>query len=361
MSYLILFIFDCFELTFKQKLVEIPRYLLVLVVFYPDKAEKHMVDVKSYLILFIFGYFELTLELLLSYHNNLFIIVVNKLYHFRVYFGSGVVILINFVKGIFIGIGGALPGLSGGALAAIFGIYEPIINFFSNFRKDTKAQLKFLLPIVAGGITGVFLLSHVLSYLLEFYLAEVSIFFVGCMLGIFPALVKTAGLKGRKPVHLVVAIAVAVLSFLIFSTAFGSTSDTRPSAIGIGTSVASGSIIGLGITFPGLSPSNFLMYLGLYQPINEAISRLNFSILIPVAIGGILSILLTAKLVSWLLKVAYTMVYHVILGLVLTSTVMIIPRHFSSPIVIALCLIAGLAVGRAMSKLEDKTTEKMPD
>jgi len=262
--------------------------------------------------------------------------------------------MINFIKGIFIGMGAVLPGLSGGALAAIFGIYEPIINFIANFRKDTKTQLKFLLPVLGGGLVGVFLLSHALSYLLEFHLAEVSIFFVGCMLGIFPALVKTAGRGGRKPVHLVVAIAVAVLSFLIFSTAFGSTRYTRTSAIGPGTYIVSGGIIGLGITFPGLSPSNFLMYLGLYQPINEAISQLNFSVLIPVTIGGILSILLTAKLVSWLLKVAYTMVYHVILGLVLTSTVIIIPRNFNSPVVIAVWLIAGLTVGMTMSRFEER-------
>ena len=250
--------------------------------------------------------------------------------------------------------GAVLPGLSGGALAAIFGIYEPIITFFSNFKKDTKTQLKFLLPVIAGGITGVFLLSHALSYFLEFHLAEVSIFFVGCVLGIFPALVKQAGAKGRKPVHLAVAIAVAVFSFLILSTTLMTSVDTSPSTISTGAYVASGGIIGLGITFPGLSPSNFLMYFGLYQPINEAISQLNFRILIPVAIGGILSILLTAKLVSWLLKVAYTTVYHVILGLVLTSTVMIIPRQFNSPTVIALCLLAGLAVGLGMSRLEDK-------
>jgi len=265
--------------------------------------------------------------------------------------------LVNFIKGIFIGMGAVLPGLSGGALAAIFGIYEPIINFVSNFKKDTKTQLKFLLPVLGGGIVGVFLLSHVLSYLLEFHLAEFSIFFVGCMLGIFPTLVKTAGQGGRKPVHLVVAIAVAVLSFLIFSIVFGSTNYTRTSAIGTRTYVMSGAIIGLGITFPGLSPSNFLMYLGLYQPINEAISQLNMIVLIPIAIGGILSILITAKLVSWLLKVAYTMVYHIILGLALTSTVMIIPRDFSSPVMIAVWLSAGLMVGMTMNKFEENNNQ----
>ena len=268
---------------------------------------------------------------------------------------------INFIKGIFIGIGGILPGLSGGALAAIFGIYEPLINFVSDIRKDFKTNIKFFLPVLLGGIFGIFILSHLLSYLLKYNLAEISIFFVGCMLGIFPSLIKQAGAKGREPIHLVLTIAVAIGSFLLLSNISGSTSPTRLSAISTSTWAASGGIIGLGITFPGLSPSNFLMYLNLYQPLNEAISSLDFAVLIPVAIGGLVSVILTAKLVAYLLEVAYVVVYHVILGLVLTSTVMIIPREFNSNLVIALCLIAGLSVGLVMSRFEDRKTMKVPN
>lgn len=261
---------------------------------------------------------------------------------------------INFIKGTFIGMGAILPGLSGGALAAIFGIYEPLINFVSNLKKDTKKNIKFFLPVIFGGVFGVFVLSHALSYLLEHNLTEISIFFVGCMLGIFPNLVKQAGAKGREPIHVVLTVGVAIASFLLLSNTFLQTPSTRHTTIGTGTWVTSGGIIGLGITFPGLSPSNFLMYLNLYQPLNEAISNLNFAILIPVAIGGLLSVILTAKLVAYLLRVAYAIVYHVILGLVLTSTVMIIPRQFNSSLFIALCLIAGLGVGIVMSRLEIK-------
>jgi len=250
--------------------------------------------------------------------------------------------------------GAILPGLSGGALAAIFGIYEPLINFVSNIKKDFKVNIKFFLPVIFGGIFGVFILSHALSYLLEHNLAEVSIFFVGCMLGIFPNLIKQAGAKGREPLHIVLAAFVAIASFLLLSNTFESTASTSRAAISTSTWVASGGIIGLGITFPGLSPSNFLMYLNLYQPLNEAISHLSFAILIPVAIGGLVSVILTAKLVAYLLRVAYAVVYHVIIGLVLTSTVMIVPRAFNSNLMIALLLIAGLSVGTVMGRLEDK-------
>jgi len=248
--------------------------------------------------------------------------------------------------------GAVLPGLSGGALAAIFGIYEPIINFFSNIKKEFRANIKFFIPIALGGIFGIFILSHVLSYLLEYNLPEISIFFVGSMLGIFPNLVKQAGANGREPIHIVLTIFVAIGSFLLLSNAFETISYTGRTSISTSTWVASGGIVGLGLTFPGLSPSNFLMYLNLYQPLSEAISNLNFAIIIPVAVGGLLTVVLSAKLVAYLLRVAYAVVYHIILGLVITSTVMIVPREFNSNLVIALCLIAGLTVGILMSRLE---------
>lgn len=255
--------------------------------------------------------------------------------------------------------GAVLPGLSGGALAAIFGIYEPLINFASNIKSDFKKNSTFFLPIAVGVLFGIFMLSHALNFLFEHNLAELSIFFVGCMIGIFPSLVKQAGAYGRESIHIVLTVGVAILSFLLLSNTFPTTASTKATTIGIW--VVSGGIIGLGVTFPGLSPSNFLMYLNLYQPLNEAISNLNFSILIPVAIGAIGSVILTAKLVAYLLRVAYAIVFHIILGLVLASTVMIIPRTFNSNLVITLCLFAGISVGVVMSRLENKNSKKVPN
>ena len=266
--------------------------------------------------------------------------------------------------------GAILPGLSGGALAAIFGIYEPLINFISNVKKNFKANIKFFIPVVFGGAFGVFILSHILSYLLEHNLAEISIFFVGCMLGIFPSLIKQSGAKGREPIHIVLAVGVAIASFLLLSNLRSLEPVPDPSTITTNTRtwLTSGAVIGLGLTFPGLSPSNFLMYFGLYQPLNVAISHFDFAILVPVSIGGFVSVILTAKLVAYLLRVAYAVVYHVILGLVLTSTVMIVPREFNSNLMVALCLATGLSVGILMSRWEDKkfantgqTSKKVPN
>lgn len=108
--------------------------------------------------------------------------------------------ILRFVKGMFIGSGFILPGVSGGALAAIFGIYERIISFLAHITKNFKENVLYFIPVGLGGITGVFLLSFAVSFLLGAYETIILWFFVGCIIGTVPALWKEAGKKGVQPV-----------------------------------------------------------------------------------------------------------------------------------------------------------------
>ena len=74
--------------------------------------------------------------------------------------------LLRFVKGIFIGSGFILPGVSGGALAAVFGVYERIITFLAHMTQDFKKNVRYLIPLGLGGIAGVFIFSFVVSFAL---------------------------------------------------------------------------------------------------------------------------------------------------------------------------------------------------
>ncbi len=67
--------------------------------------------------------------------------------------------MLRFVKGMFIGSGFILPGVSGGALAAVFGMYERLISFLAHITKNFKENVLFFLPVGLGGVTGIFLLS----------------------------------------------------------------------------------------------------------------------------------------------------------------------------------------------------------
>lgn len=122
--------------------------------------------------------------------------------------------ILRFVKGMFIGSGFILPGVSGGALAAIFGIYERIITFLAHITKNFKENVLFFIPVGLGGITGVFLLSFAVSFLLGTYETIILWFFVGCIIGTVPALWKEAGKQGRSTRDIVILFVSFIAGFL---------------------------------------------------------------------------------------------------------------------------------------------------
>ena len=89
--------------------------------------------------------------------------------------------------------------------------------------------------------------------------------------------------------------------------------------------IFSGAMVGLGMIVPGMSPSNFLIYFGLYDKMAAGISAFDFSVIIPLAIGLVACVLLFAKLVNWLFGRYYSKMYHFILGMVVGSSVAIFP------------------------------------
>ena len=169
--------------------------------------------------------------------------------------------ILRFVKGIFIGSGFILPGVSGGALAAVFGIYERIIAFLSNIIKDLKQNVLFFIPVGLGMFAGMFLFSFVVSYMLGNAQVYTLWFFIGCIVGMLPALFRQSAKKGRKPWHLYLMVAVCAWSFVILKALEAAVAGNLPQ--NQLTWLMAGSIIGLGVIVPGLSPSNLLVYMNL--------------------------------------------------------------------------------------------------
>ena len=73
------------------------------------------------------------------------------------------------IKGMVISLGFLLPGVSGGALAAILGVYERLISFLANIKLNFKSNVLFFLPIGVGGLLGIALFSYPIEFLLEHY------------------------------------------------------------------------------------------------------------------------------------------------------------------------------------------------
>nr|CCC56726.1 transmembrane protein [Weissella thailandensis fsh4-2] len=230
------------------------------------------------------------------------------------------------VKGALIGSGFILPGISGGALAAVFGLYERLILFMANPLKNFKANVRFFMPVGIGAVIGIFLLSFLISFMLGEIESVARWFFIGAILGTVPTLWYEAGKMGRSKwdISLVVIAGSLMLVFLWFGRPLFSTIEPSMYAWFL-----AGGLIGLGLLVPGLSPSNFLIYLGLYKGMSDGIKTGDLTVLVPLILGLLVIVLVLAKVMAYIFKVAYAKLFHMIFGIVMASTVMIVPVDYT--------------------------------
>ncbi|AVV99054.1 DUF368 domain-containing protein [Lactiplantibacillus plantarum] len=272
----------------------------------------------------------------------------------------------RFFKGVVIALGFILPGVSGGVLAAILGIYERLLGFMAHFRRNFKRDFWYFVPVGLGGIVGIALLSAPLEYLLAHAQVIVLWGFTGAIIGTLPALMKTATSRAPRDwldgVWFFGTFIISAGLLYFMSELFG----TLPA--NFGGFIVAGALIALGVLVPGLSPSNLLLILGLFTPMLTGFKRLDIvGVYLPIAIGGILAMALFSKLMDHLLVKFHSRVYHFILGIVLASTMLIlIPNPYaaesisyahatlSTYLFSAIALAVGIALGYWMSALESK-------
>lgn len=264
--------------------------------------------------------------------------------------------ILRFVKGMFIGSGFILPGVSGGALAAIFGIYERIISFLAHVTKNFKDNVLFFMPVGLGGLAGIFILSFVVSFLLGSYASIVLWFFVGCIVGTVPALWKEAGKKGRSKRDILILIVSFIVGIIFLWKGAGLFTEVPHNTW---TWMVAGFLIALGVIVPGLSPSNFLVYMGMYKAMADGFKSLDLSVIIPIGIGGVVTVLSLSKLMDYIFSKAYPQLFHFIMGVVFASTIMIIPTDYTgfgflSYSACVVMLVLGVLLGAWMSRLEER-------
>ncbi|MBQ6144784.1 MAG: DUF368 domain-containing protein [Lactococcus sp.] len=274
--------------------------------------------------------------------------------------------LIRLIKGVVIALGFILPGVSGGVLAAILGIYERMLSFLAHIRRNFKADFFYFLPVGIGGILGIGLLSRPLEFLLAHYQVIVLWGFAGAIVGSLPALWQEAESQSqRDKIDWSWLIGTFVASLVILYSMpyiFG----TLPA--NFVTFILAGALIALGVLIPGLSPSNLLLILGLYSPMLVGFKNFDLlNVFLPIAIGGILAVLLFAKSMEHLLEHHHSRVFHFILGIVSASTVLLLVPNSKSAesisyagsnlltlVLAAIFTALGLWLGLWMSKLEER-------
>lgn len=278
--------------------------------------------------------------------------------------------LLRIAKGAVIALGFILPGVSGGVLAAIIGLYEPMLRFVAHIRHDFVKNALFFLPVGVGGVLGLVLLSGPLDYALQHWSVIVLWGFVGAILGSVPALLRESVSQTRRDRIDWVWLAGTFTVGLVVLYALPTFAGTVPANF-LGF-VLAGALIALGVLVPGFSPSNLLIILGLLQPMLAGFSEFDIlGVFLPIALGGVAALLLFAKFMERMIDHHHSRTFHFVIGLVLASTVLIVvPTRSaetidytgataSTAILAAVLFAAGLALGLWMARLEEryKTTE----
>ncbi len=262
----------------------------------------------------------------------------------------------KLLKGALIGLGAVLPGISGGVLCVVFGIYRMIMEFLADPFRKFKTHFPKLFPYGVGLIIGFLGIANVLAFLLDKYPAPSVCLFIGLITGMFPSLWREAGEQGRnKSSYISMVIAAAVVFALLISLKVLSVEIT-PNFVWY---LFCGFCLALSVIAPGMSFSTLLMPLGLYEPFVGGIGALDFSILIPGGIGALATVILFSKAVNSLFEKHYSPAFHAIAGIVIAATVMIIPFgsftvSVTACVVNVICLAVGIVAALALDKFNQK-------
>lgn len=269
---------------------------------------------------------------------------------------SPVTMIKNFICGAAIGGGAILPGISGGVLCVVFGVYRSIMELFSHPIRAIKKNWQMFLFVGIGWAFGFWIFAKVIEFLFAKSEMMATWLFIGLIIGTIPALFKEAGKHGRsKGSFISMFVAFVALTSLLTYVQYGEFVQVTPN---FGWYVFSGVLWGFSIVVPGMTSSSILMSIGLYQDLNSGIAAFDMSVIIPWVLGMFGTALLLARLVTYFFERFYSLSYHAVVGIVLASTIVIIPLEYNN----LLQLLAGILCGGAgfiIASLSDKMDLKV--
>ena len=266
--------------------------------------------------------------------------------------------IINIIKGIVIGVSNIIPGVSGGTMAVILGIYDKIISSATGFFKDWKKNAFFLGQLAIGAGIGILAFSRIIELLFENYPAQTNMFFIGLILGSAPLIFKKATEETVNKTNYI-WFAIAFISLAIMGMMREpAVVNTVIGELTVGTIVKllfAGFIAAATMILPGVSGSLVLMIIGMYNPILNAVSEFNIPVLVLVAIGVLIGFVTMTKIIEILFNKYPQTAYFIILGLLLGS-VFGIYQGFGTGIMIIVSIISfiiGFGVSYMLARKEN--------
>ena len=248
----------------------------------------------------------------------------------------------RFLAGMGIGTGAAIPGVSGAAVAVIFGVYEDIIDAVNNFRKKFGYAILVLIPILLGIICAVIPCIYLFSLAFEHLMFVLICIFAGFLIGSFPSILdKVKGVKPDKfQILLVVTGCLFVITLGVLSVAFGDDMNIGGLFENINHNwwlylvlIPVGVLAAVALTVPGLSGSLILLVIGFYRPLVDSVKGWaslivhgNWSMVGPLlgviatfGLGCLIGVVLVSKVMTILLAKFHNNTFFVIIGFIIGS------------------------------------------
>ncbi|MBP9690640.1 DUF368 domain-containing protein [Candidatus Woesebacteria bacterium] len=211
-----------------------------------------------------------------------------------------------YVTGFFMGVADLIPGVSGGTVAFISGIYEELLSSIKKVSGETlklglqfkikeaiaSVPFRFLLPLFAGIFTAILSLANLLGYLLETYPSFVWSFFFGLVLASIWLVSKK--IPAWKFSHMVAFVVTTIVGFVIV----GAVPVETPEHLWV--YFLSGMIAICAMILPGISGSFILLILGKYNQVLDAVREMNILVLAAVSAGCVVGLAVFARFLSWL-------------------------------------------------------------
>lgn len=232
----------------------------------------------------------------------------------------------NFFKGVAMSISQIVPGVSGGTIAMILGIYDKLLHAVNNIFKDFKNQYRILLQVGIGAVVGILLFSNIVKTLFDNYPIPIGYLFIGVILGGAPLIYRKATVKGiNKKSLLYLVLGILIVLMMGSPNNDASAIITSLSLFNFIWLFIGGVVVAVALILPGISGSFMLYILGLYNTVITAVVKFNIPILIPIVLGGIVGTLLTARIIEVLLNKFPEQTYILIFGFILGSVFSVFP------------------------------------
>jgi putative membrane protein len=220
-----------------------------------------------------------------------------------------------FLRGIPIGLSLTLPGVSGGTVALILGLYDRIILGIKTLN------VKFLLPILLGSLIGIWAGSGFITFLLEQHHNITVSFLLGLVL--FSTKVTLGEVKIYNLHSVLILLIFLVLGLFLWNYSVEEISGNSPSYIQL---LIAGFVSSVAMILPGISGATLLIILGLYGGVLEAVKEFNFLVLFFYGLGALAGLFSFSWVLSYLLKNHRSLTMMSLTGLILASTRAVIPK-----------------------------------